>query len=979
MACPHSNDEATCLRCAATREAEGQAVTQDDFEAPTLLRKWVESKSAPQPAGSRIGRYVVLDVLGVGGMGLVYAAYDPVLDRRVAIKVLLSPRGSSAGSNTEGRSRLLREAQAMAQLSHPNVVPVYDVGTDQQSVFVAMELIRGVTLNTWLKDNKPSWRVVLNAFLGAGRGLEAAHAAGLVHRDFKPTNVLMGEDGRARVTDFGLARSTRTASSDSQPALREESSDSISLETPLTHVGAVMGSPGYMAPEQYDGADTSPATDQYGFCVSLYEALYGQRPFHGPDLGTLGKLAREAQVPAPPRGSPVPAWLFPVLVRGLAASPAQRHPSMTALLDALSRDPARARRRVLVVAGLALVLSGASSGWWWWSQRSVRECRATAEKLLAVWNDEARERSQAAFDATGKSFARVSWENARDTLDLWAGAWSAARVDACDATRVRREQSEAQLALRLGCLDRRLDELHTLAQELASADAELVGHAADAVARLTPLSGCANLKGLEARARLLPEAQEAVSRLEQQLAEGRLLVAMGRLGPARERIVPAVAAAEQLAVPTFQAEALHALGELELEASRYVEARAAWERAAGQALAAGDDALAARILTAMVSLVGWRLERPPEGLVLASLAAGVLAHQGGERSVEVALDEARGDAQWQAGERAAALASYQRALAGALSLQGPSSNDVARLHSSVGWVLMEQGHLEQARREFEASRGIRERNQGSEHPSLGGTWNELGSLASQEGDYARAVAAYERSREIHEQALGPRAFPVTRALLNTAEDLISGGRAAEAEPFLARAAENLAAEASPPPSGRLQLARIRGMLALARGRTLEAVAESRHALQIAEQQYGAEHPDTAACLVPLGRALVASSKPLEALATFERYRAMTEKLGLTGGRDSAEVLRLTAAALTALGRAREALPVLERALERLETIEGNQVLRAEVRLALAHAVWTTGGEQPRARSLAEEAEQTFKFAAHAEGQRRARAWLDAHR
>ncbi|MEW5743385.1 MAG: tetratricopeptide repeat protein [Myxococcota bacterium] len=978
MACPHSNDDRSCPRCAATRDADAQAVTQENLD-DTLLRARVESKAAPLPTGSRLGRYVILDVLGVGGMGMVYAAYDPVLDRRVAIKVLRSPKGSSAKSSTEGRSRLLREAQAMAQLSHPNVVPVYDVGTDERNVFVAMELIRGVTLNTWLKEKRPTWRAVLDVFLGAGRGLEAAHAAGLVHRDFKPANVLMGEDGRARITDFGLARSTRTASSDSQPSVRDESSDSVSLETPLTHVGAVMGSPGYMAPEQYDGADTSPATDQYGFCVSLYEALYGQRPFQGPDLVTLGKLAHEAQVPAPPRGSPVPAWLFPIVARGLSASPSQRHPSMTALLDALSRDPARARRRVALVAASVLALAGVVGGASWASQRSARACRASAEKLSAVWNDAARARAQAAFDATGKSFARVSWEHARDTMDRWSQDWSAAHLDACDATHVRREQTDAQLALRLQCLDRRLDELSTLSAELGNADAELVGHASDAVARLSPLSGCANLKALEARAKLAPEAQQTVARLEAQVAQGRLLVAMGRLQAARERIEPAVAAAEQLAVPTFRGEALHALGELEAESSRFVEARAAWERAAEQSLSAGDDALAARILTALVSLVGWRLERPAEGLVLASLASGVLARQGGDRTVEVALDEARGDAQWQGGDRAAALASYRRALAGAIALQGPTSNDVARLHSSVGWVLMEQGHLTEARREYEASRAIRERNQGSEHPSLGATWNELGSLASQEGDYARSVAAYERAREINELALGPRAFRVTRALLNTAEDLAASGKAAEAEAALTRAVDNLAHEASPPPSGHMQVARIRAQLAVLRKKPADAVAEARRAVQIAEQQYGAEHPDTAVCLLGLGRTLVAVGRPAEALAALQRFQAMAEKLELTGGRDAVESHRQLAAALVALGRPEEALPVLERALDRLQTVEANHTLRAEVRLALANALWATKGDQARARELAEEAAQGFTFSQHADGQKRALAWLEAHR
>lgn len=215
-----------------------------------------------------------------------------------------------------------------------------------------------------------------------------------------------------------------------------------------------------------------------------------------------------------------------------------------------------------------------------------------------------RARAQAAFDATGRSFAQVAWTHASDALDTYARDWVAARVDACEATRVRGEQSEAQLALRLSCLDRRLDELRTLAATFAAADAELVGVAPDAATSLTPLAGCANLKALEARARLAPEAQEQVARLEQQLSQGRVLIATGRLAQARAQVEPAVAAADALKVPAFHAEALQVLGQLELDSARFREARNAWQEAARLALAANDDATAAQVLASLVSLVG---------------------------------------------------------------------------------------------------------------------------------------------------------------------------------------------------------------------------------------------------------------------------------------------------------------------------------------------------------------------------------------
>lgn len=978
MACPHSDSDAPCPRCAATRDADAAAPTQEDLDGHTLVRGDKPAADA-LAAGARIGRYVVLEVLGAGGMGMVYGAYDPTLDRRVAIKVLRSPKGKGS-SSTEGRARLLREAQAMAQLSHPNVVPVYDVGAEGNAVFVAMELVRGVTLDTWRKEGTRTWRELLTALIGAGRGLEAAHAAGLVHRDFKPTNVLMGEDGRPRVTDFGLARSTRTTSSDSNAAADDlETSDVISLETPLTHVGAVMGSPGYMAPEQYDGADTTPATDQYSFCVSLYEALYGRRPFQGADLATLSRLAHQAELPPPPKGSPVPAWLFPVVAKGLAADPAQRHGSMTALLAELSKDPVRTRRRVLAGVGAAAVIAAVPFAMHWLSERSARECRASAERLGDAWNDQARDRARAAFEATGLTFAQVSWEHARDVLDGYAKDWVAARVDACEAARVRRDQTEAQLALRLACLDRRLDELSTMASSLAGADAALVGQAPEAVTRLTPLAGCANLRALEARARLAPEAQETVARLEQQLSQGRVLVATGRLAQARERIEPAVAAADGLGVAAFQGEALQALGELEHAGEHFPEAKRAFERAAQAALSAGDDATAARVLAVMVSLVGWRLERPEAGLTLAALARGVLNRLGGDRAVAIVLDEGMGDAQWQGGDRDAALASYRRALEGAMALQGPSSADVARLRSSVGWVLMEQGHLSEARREYEASRNIREKNLGADHPSLGATWNELGSLAQQLGDTAGAVAAFQRGLRVNEQNLEPGAFRITRATLNIAEALSDDGRAEEASPLVARARKDLAQEANPPPSGRMQLARIEARVALARGDGPGALLRAREAVQIAEQSFGAEHPDTAACLLVLAEAQAATGRPAEGLASAERHLALARKLKLERTRGYADGLWRTARLLLALKRPAEAVLRLDEAQDVLSHVEGNEALRAEVQLALADATWGAGGDREHARALALEAERQFATLGRDAARERAQAWVAAHR
>ncbi|HYO70315.1 MAG TPA: serine/threonine-protein kinase [Archangium sp.] len=221
------------------------------------------------PRGALVGRYMVLEKLGAGGMGVVYAAYDPELDRKLALK-LLHP-GSDPVEKSGGQARLMREAQAMARLAHPNVISLFDVGVWSGRVFIAMELVEGPSLRDWLKQASHSWREVVEVFIAAGRGLAAAHAAGLVHRDFKPDNVLLGREGRVRVLDFGLARpASATEESLAMPAeLPLSERGSSPLDTPLTRVGLVIGTPAYMAPELYSGGVFDARSDQsWGACRS---------------------------------------------------------------------------------------------------------------------------------------------------------------------------------------------------------------------------------------------------------------------------------------------------------------------------------------------------------------------------------------------------------------------------------------------------------------------------------------------------------------------------------------------------------------------------------------------------------------------------------------------------------------------------------------------------------------------------------------
>ncbi len=349
----HLDGCAACRALVAVVAAEASA--PDTSTAPTRLDTGAPTQPLHPEApalrpGDRLGRYVIEAPLGEGGMGVVYAARDPGLGRTVALK-LLRP---GAGGADEGRARLVREAQAMASLSHPNVLPLFELGTEDARVFLVMERVEGPTLAGWLKERERPWREVLALFLQAGEGLAAAHRAGLVHRDFKPANVLVGADGRPRVTDFGLVRYGAGTDGGAGEAGSEDT------EAALTRAGTVPGTPAYMSPEQAAGREVDARGDQFSFCVALHEALYGVRPFASQARGE--ERWRRVPVPRQPR---LPGSLRAALDRGLALEPGARFPSMEALLAELARPPGSRWRPVAVVGiALGLVVAGADVTVW---------------------------------------------------------------------------------------------------------------------------------------------------------------------------------------------------------------------------------------------------------------------------------------------------------------------------------------------------------------------------------------------------------------------------------------------------------------------------------------------------------------------------------------------------------------------------------------------------------------------------------------
>ncbi len=370
--------EAHLASCRDCRTLVAALAGADDIDSNVRTHpheKVSESQAGKLPVfsiGDRVGRYLVLSTLGSGGMGHVFAAYDPQLDRKIALKVLRANLGVNA---KDARVRLKREAQAIAQLNHPNVVGVYDVGTipapgagpsatggDNEDVYIAMEFVEGDTLSAWLKKWPRTWREILEVFHQAARGLMAAHSVGLLHRDFKPDNVLVGGDGRVRVTDFGLARSLfgiddsnrgPTAAADLPRA------NGSPLEVDLTATGTVLGTPRYMAPEQLLGPNIDARSDQFSFCVALYEALYGQHPLR--DSTSVAMLEQGEPARPPPDGVKVPASVARAVMRGLAKERADRFPTMAALISELTPPAQKPRGRTVAVAAIAIVVLGAAT------------------------------------------------------------------------------------------------------------------------------------------------------------------------------------------------------------------------------------------------------------------------------------------------------------------------------------------------------------------------------------------------------------------------------------------------------------------------------------------------------------------------------------------------------------------------------------------------------------------------------------------
>jgi tetratricopeptide (TPR) repeat protein len=674
-------------------------------------------------------------------MGEVYSAYDPELDRKIALKILNS---DADRDGARGGGRLLREAKAIARLRHGNVVVVHDTGSFDDRVFIAMEYVEGQTLASWLAAAPRTQDEILELFVAAGRGLQAAHAAGLVHRDFKPQNVMVGDDGEVRVTDFGLARAIDTAA---EPDANGGAKRAGSADPALTQTGELLGTPLYMSPEQFAAQRTDARTDQFSFCVALYQALYGQHPFGGTNLAELMAAVAEGRVQPPPPKAAVAPWLRRVLLRGIAPRPDDRFPSMDALLAALRRDTAGRRPRWLAAGGGIVVIVAAATASYLSGARRV-DCDAGAGRIGAVWGPAQRAAIDKAFAATTNRRAAKALASTVAAIDRYVARWTTQYKEACEATHVRHEQMPQVLELRMTCLDERLASVRALADTLATADANVVDNAVGAADLLPSLDRCSDVPALRAVVRPPddPATRARVTEIRERLATVAALAAAGRCEQATRLGRPLLETAKQIGYLPLQAEALHAFSRMQDTCLDSQETMKILEDAVIAAEASRYDDIAIDC----TAMLGWVSAERAHDLVAARrwirLARAMLARYPGHPLLEARVANGDGIVLLREGRLEEGLAETQRSLALYEKYLEPGSYMVATQVNNVAITLHDMG------RDAEAEVAIKRALQliRALHGDDGGQY----ALASvNEGEILTALRRYDEARGSIERAL----------------------------------------------------------------------------------------------------------------------------------------------------------------------------------------------------------------------------------
>ena len=545
--------------------------------------------------GTQIGRYVVLDTLGSGGMGEVFAVYDRHLARKAAIKVV-GPPNAREPTQDEGH-RLVREAQTMAKLSHPNVVTVFEIGLIGARPFVAMEFVPGTTLRRWMAQPH-SWQETIRVFCEAGEGLVAAHEQGVIHRDFKPDNVLLSDKGRVQVTDFGLA--------DMVGAPVDSNMDGDDVVTFANPIGQVFGTPAYMAPEQMRGEKADPRGDQFSYCVSLYEALYHKAPFRAGTIAQRHQQILNGDIQPPPKDSRVPRRIFKIISVGMSGDPGQRHASMSLLIRELRRAATAGHRRAiggaiaagsLVAVVFGLLVSRAASD-------PADVCGGAQEQWSGIWDQGVRDARRLAFSSL-ESGEQV-WAQVERQLDAHTARWNGAYADNCRATRIQHSQAQPIYELRNTCLARARSEVEALVALFAKPGPEIIRNAQPAVHNLADPDHCSPLSVsfMVGEPRTATGDGQGRARVEKLIATARGRYNLGQFTQSLAIAQEAASASAAAGLDDLAVEAHYAIGRAQWRSGQFANAEESLVRACAGATSMGQSWLRAECLTDLVYVIG---------------------------------------------------------------------------------------------------------------------------------------------------------------------------------------------------------------------------------------------------------------------------------------------------------------------------------------------------------------------------------------
>ncbi len=836
---------------------------------------------------SRIGRFIVLGSLGRGGMGVVVRAYDPTLDRQVAIKLL--------HTNLQERQhrRLLREAQSLARLSHPNVVQVYEVGEYEHRLFIAMELVPGQTLFEW-NELRHSWRQCLDVYAQAGHGLIAAHTKELIHRDFKPVNCIIDKGGRVRVLDFGLARGGAANSDDAddpaspEPGLSEEERERIELSQSyprafreqLTRAGTVVGTLGYMAPEQMRGKPTDARTDQFSFCVSLYEAIFGVLPFDSPlDAPTSGKSSGHPRPLRRPPGSPrIPRWLQRALTRGLQYEPQMRWPSMAALIDELEN---RRRRGSWgwIALGATTVAAAATAT----SLRSAPSlppspCADAAQTLADIEQKGWVTRVDTALRSTQVSYAGETASRATQELEAYGDRLSKAYVEACEATEIRSEETREELELRRACLDERAHVLRRTITTLSNADQQVVERAVESVIELPGLRPCADGSALLAAMQVEPPRagaeRDKLRELRRRLGTTQILRTLGKTAEALEALGPIVTSAEEFSAPRLHAEALLLMGLLRADLGEHDQAQQHLRRALELSLSHGADTIGVETLSVLASLVAVDQAETNAGLWLGEVAHGLVERVDSDLRLKAQVFTAMGEVRGARGEYSQGEARFRQAIDLLSREFGEDHLTLAEPLDGLGVMLRRQDRAEEASEQYLRALELRRRWQGKQHPQVAHQLINLAAVMNSRKRYEQAVRYGTDALAILERDPAPRDEEIAHARTNLGASLAKLDRHDEAQ------------------------------------------HELKHAVAAWESVLGPQHPKVATACINLAAILIDSDRREDSLEQYERALSILEANEATS-----ENRALTLFVLERLVRQNERLEHSQRALDHQQALE----------------------------------------------------------